>query len=77
MIAACLAGASVTEAVFALPGVGRLVVTAVNDMDVNMVTGCVTLKAMVTAFIMLGVDLLYAMVDPRIKAQFARGGKKA
>jgi len=75
-IAACLAGSSITETVFALPGVGRLVVTAVNDLDVNMVTGCVTLKAMITAFIMLGVDLLYAMVDPRIKAQFAKGGKK-
>ena len=34
------------------------------------------MKAIVTAFIMLAVDLLYAFVDPRIKAQFARGGKK-
>ncbi len=75
-IAATLAGSAITETVFALPGVGRLVVTSINDMDVNMVTGCVTLKAMITAFIMLGVDLLYALVDPRIKAQFAKGGKK-
>ena len=75
-IAATLAGASVTETVFALPGVGRLVVNAINDMDVNMVTGCVTLKAMVTSVVMLLVDFLFALVDPRIKAQFAKGGKK-
>lgn len=75
-IAGCLAGASLTETVFALPGVGRVVVNAINDMDVNMITGCVTMKAMLTAMVMLAVDLLYALADPRIKAQFARGGKR-
>jgi len=75
-ISGTLAGSSITETVFSLPGVGRMIVTAVNDFDVNMVTGCITLKAMITATIMLGVDLLFALVDPRIKAQFAKGGKK-
>ena len=76
-IAATLAGASVTETVFALSGVGRHIVRAINDYDVNVITGCVTMKAMITATIMLGVDLLFALVDPRIKAQFAaKGGKK-
>ena len=75
-IAGCLAGASLTETVFALPGVSRVVVNAINDMDVNMITGCVTMKAMLTAMVMLAVDLLYALADPRIKAQFARGGKR-
>ena len=70
-VAATLAGAAVTETVFALPGVGRLIVTAVGKMDVNMITGCVTMKSMVTAVIMLLVDLIYALVDPRVKAQFA------
>ena len=75
-IAATLAGSALTETVFAMPGVGRLVVDSVNKLDINMVTGCVTLKSMITATIMLCVDLLYAFVDPRIKAQFIRGGKK-
>ena len=75
-IAATLAGSALTETVFAMPGVGRLIVTSVNNMDVNMITGCVTLKAMITATVMLLVDLLYAVVDPRIKAQFAGGGRK-
>ena len=76
-IAATLAGSSLTETVFALPGVGRIMVNAINTYDFNMTTGCVVMKSMVTATIMLVVDLLYAFVDPRIKAQFARGGKKA
>jgi len=70
-----LGGASVIETVFALPGIGRQVVVAVSDMDVNMVTGFNVMQAMVTAFVMLGVDLVYALADPRIKAQFAKGGK--
>lgn len=74
-IAATLAGAAVTETVFALPGVGRLVVNAVGKMDVNMITGCVTMKSMITAVIMLLVDLLYALIDPRVKAQFAAKGR--
>ncbi len=75
-ISTTLAGSVLTETVFALPGVGRQLVDAINNMDVNMVTGFVTLKAMVSATIHLLVDLLYAFVDPRIKAQFAAGGKK-
>ena len=75
-IAACLAGSALTETVFALPGVGRVIVNAVSEADIFMVTGCVTMKAMITAAIMLVVDLLYAFVDPRIKAQYAKGGKK-
>lgn len=75
-IAGTLAGSALTETVFALPGAGRILVDAINAYDFPMVTGCVLLKAMVTAVILLIVDLLYAFVDPRIKAQFARGGKK-
>ncbi len=74
-IAQTLAGSSVVETVFALPGIGRQVVVAVGNRDVNMVTGFVVLQAMITAIVMLGVDLVYALADPRIKAQFAKGGK--
>ena len=73
--AACLAGAAVTETVFALPGVGRIMADAINTYDCNLTTGCVIMKAIITAGIMLLVDILYAFADPRIKAQFAKGGK--
>ena len=75
-VAACLAGSALTETVFALPGVGRILVNAINFNDFTMVTGCILLQSIVTAFILLLVDLLYAFVDPRIKAQFAKGGKR-
>ena len=75
-VAATLGGASLTETVFALPGAGRILVTAINTYDFTMVTGSVLMQAMITAVVLLMVDLLYAFVDPRIKAQFAKGGKK-
>lgn len=40
-----------------------------------MVTGCIILKTITISVILLIVDLLYALVDPRIRAQYAKGGK--
>ncbi len=74
-ITTTLAGSTLTETVFGLPGVGRLMVQAINDMDVNTITGLVTIKAIIASTIHLLVDLMYAFVDPRIKAQYA-GGRK-
>ena len=71
----CLGGAILTETVFAWPGVGRLILDAVNSRDTPMVTGCIILKTITISIILLIVDLLYAAVDPRIKAQYAKGGK--
>jgi len=75
-IAGTLGGSALTETVFALPGAGRILVTAINNYDFMTVTGNVLMQSMITAIILLTVDLLYALVDPRIKAQFAKGGKK-
>ncbi len=71
----CLGGAILTETVFAWPGVGRLILDAVNSRDTPMVTGCIILKTITISVILLTVDLLYAAVDPRIRAQYAKGGK--
>lgn len=73
-IKTALSGAVVTEAVFAWPGVGRLVVEAVNARDIPMLTGCIILKTITASIILLIVDLLYAYVDPRVKAKYV--GKK-
>lgn len=72
----CLGGSVLTETVFAWPGVGRLIVDSLNSRDTVMVTGCIILKSTVIGFILLFVDLLYAVIDPRIKAQFAKGYKR-
>jgi peptide/nickel transport system permease protein len=67
-----IGGTVVVETVFSWPGVGNLIVTAVRGNDYNMVTGCVVLTTVLVALILLGVDMMYALVDPRIKAQYSR-----
>lgn len=74
-LGSCLGGAILTETVFAWPGVGCLILDAVNSRDTPMVTGCIILKTITISVILLAVDLLYAAVDPRIRAQYAKGGK--
>jgi peptide/nickel transport system permease protein len=71
-----LGGAVLTETVFAWPGVGRLIVDSISNRDIPMVTGCVILKTITITIILLIVDLLYAVVDPRIKAQYIRKSKR-
>ncbi len=61
-----LGGTVVTEAVFAWPGVGFLVVDAISNQDYPIVQAAVALLAFVFVFVNLVVDLLYAWLDPRI-----------
>ena len=73
-----LAGSAVVEAVFSWPGVGRLTVDAVSQRDVTTACGCVILTSIIYVLVLLGCDLVFAAVDPRIKAQYAgRSRKKA
>ena len=74
-MAACIGGSVLTETVFAWPGVGRLIIDSVNQRDVPAVTGSIIMTTIMISVILLVIDLLYAFVDPRIKAQYARGGK--
>ena len=75
-LAAALGGSVVTETVFAWPGTGRLLMDSINGRDIPMVTGILLIKTIVMSLIMLAVDLLYAAVDPRIRAQYIRQGRK-
>ena len=61
-----LGGAVVTETIFALPGVGRLIVTAISQRDYPIIQGAILMIAVVFVVINLVVDLLYAWLDPRI-----------
>ena len=74
--AGALGGSVLTESVFSWPGVGRLITDSVSSRDVPMVTGGIILKTIIIGLILLAIDLLYALVDPRIKARYAKGGKK-
>jgi ABC-type dipeptide/oligopeptide/nickel transport system permease component len=62
-----LGGAVVTETIFAWPGVGRLAITSILQRDYPVVQGCVLLVAVVFVLINLVVDLLYGLLDPRIR----------
>lgn len=71
-----MGGCVLTETVFAWPGVGRQIVLAINDLDTPVVTGFLIMTCIVTCCINLFLDVLYAYVDPRVKAQYTAMGKK-
>ena len=64
--AALISGAVVTESVFAIPGIGRLVTDAILRRDYPIIQGVVLLFSGIYVLINLGVDLLYTVFDPRI-----------
>ncbi len=63
-----LAGTIVVENVFYLPGLGRLVFQSIANRDVIVVRNCVMLLAAMVVIVNFFVDLLYALIDPRVKA---------
>ena len=70
-----VAGSPVMEQVFSIPGVGQYMLAGVNQRDRPVVCGCVIFFAGFTGIAILVMDLCYAFLDPRIKAQYARGRK--
>lgn len=67
-----LGGALITETVFSMPGVGMYVVSAIRNKDIPAVMGSTFILAALFSLIMLGVDLLYAYIDPRVKAKYMK-----
>ena len=65
--AVLIGGAVVTEIVFNIPGLGRLIISAILRRDYPVVQGVVLVTATAYVLINLGVDLLYAIIDPRIR----------
>jgi peptide/nickel transport system permease protein len=70
-----VAGSPVIESVFSIPGVGAYMLNAINGRDYPAVRISVLFFAVFTMAAMLLVDLVYAYVDPRIRAQYS-GGRK-
>lgn len=62
-------GAIVVETVFTIPGIGQLVMNSVQRRDYPLIQGTVLFTASIYMVINLGVDLLYGLVDPRIRYQ--------
>ena len=67
-VASLLAGAVITESVFNIPGVGRIAVNAIQSRDMPLLQGAVLFETILVIIFNLGADILYAYLDPRIKA---------
>lgn len=65
-----LGGTVIIENVFSIPGVGSYMTSAINQRDYPIVMGGVLVLGLIFSLIMLLVDIVYAYVDPRIKAQY-------
>lgn len=72
-----LGGAMIIETIFSIPGMGSYIIGAVNNRDYPIVQGGTIVLAIVFSLAMLLIDLLYAAVDPRIKARYAGNRKKS
>lgn len=68
---ALLGGAVVTETLFNIPGLGLYIVNGIKQKDLPVVLGGTIVLGIIFSFVMLTVDLLYAFIDPRIKAKYS------
>ena len=64
---ALLSGTLIIEIIFSWPGIGRLLITAIGARDYPVVEGCVLTFAMTYVVVNMATDLVYAMVDPRVR----------
>ncbi len=65
-----IGGTVVVETVFSWPGIGYVIVQSVRGNEYTLVTGFVILTTVLVALVLLAVDILYAYIDPRIKASY-------
>ena len=75
-VARCVAGVIIIEQIFSIPGIGMYLTNAITARDYPIVRGCTIVFAIFTAILMLAVDLVYGVIDPRIKAQYIGMSKR-
>lgn len=66
-VGALLSGAVIIETIFSRPGLGRVLVAAVDSRDLPVISGVVVVSAVAFSAVNISTDLLYRMVDPRLK----------
>jgi len=71
-----LAGSVLIEQIFGLPGLGNLALQAIRSKDVPMVMATTIFLTLVSTLMILLLDIIYAYLDPRIKAKYIRGGTR-
>lgn len=75
-LGAAFGGTVIIENVFSIPGIGQYMVNAIGNRDYPIIRGSVVLLSILFSVIMLLVDIAYAFIDPRIKAQYSSGSKR-
>ena len=68
-----LGGSVITESIFAIPGIGKLMVDSIRSSNYPMVMGGVLMIAFIYCVNNLLVDIIYAFIDPRIKTSLSNG----
>ena len=72
-IGGLIGGALIVETIFALPGVGRLLVENIYARDYMVIQGCILFISVGYVVINFIVDILYGVLDPRIRVEGSRG----
>lgn len=67
-----IGGAMIAETVFAIPGLGTLLISSVRMKDTPMVMASVLFVAILISFVNLVIDIVYGYIDPRIRSEYAR-----
>ena len=76
-VARLFSGSIVVETIFAIPGVGTYMMNGITSRDYPIVTGSVFVLSTLVCCVNLAVDIVYAFIDPRIKAQFLSKSEKS
>lgn len=71
-----MGGSVVIESIFSIPGLGAYLMAGINARDYPVINGCVVVLAISICVMNLLVDIAYAYVDPRIRAQYTKSGRK-
>ena len=71
-----MGGSVIIETIFSVPGLGAYMMAGINARDYPVINGCVVVLSLSICIMNLLVDLAYAYVDPRIRAQYVSGKKK-
>ena len=75
-LGSAMGGSMIVENIFTLPGCGTLLLNAINTRNYPVIQGCVLLISVTISLASLIVDILYAFIDPRIKAQYSAKKKE-
>jgi peptide/nickel transport system permease protein len=76
MFGVMLGGALISEVIFSIPGLGQYTMSALTNRDYPVIKSSVLILSFMFSIVILLVDIIFALVDPRIRSQYIRGGKR-